>query len=843
MKFPSFSKSILTLALALATCLKVSGDPPAWWSDGDPPAWDVNAEPNNKGPANIGQAKWMASEALRALQAVDPALSAAIRDDLTLPQPDSNGGTFPPILDFSVPDPKPPDWIEKQKSPLLIGQLKAIATPFYTRLNALDSTWLANQRTANGTNQPDSIFPWSTGTDDDMNSSIAMVGQLKAVFSLEFEVLQSTLADPDGDGLPTSLELILGLDPNNADSDGDGTSDGAGDYDDDGLTNLQEVGARIDPAKADTDGDSISDGEEVASGHDPRSNQSFPPRWISTTRYGVTLSTPPFMVPRWMPELAYFFHDEFVEGWELPELLGTYEFPEDAPEANLPEGYSVGPPEVDGWLGDWAGELNQARCWLQNRPAKGEAIRRTVLRVTQRTINSFSGPPTTLPPGIEVLQVTIPPNATHSDPIDLLPTFSEVDENQYEHVKVSLLPVSVVELSPKTKDEDGNEIDGSEKPNQGEPLTPFVEEDPHANRIAHRELKVRIGEALKGKEVTWTLEPLFVPHFDPNGPNLPPVFRGEWADSPVSAHQNAFEASSVYGANEFEIESGEGEDAVAKTTVADDGFTAIRVNVPPIGFNQARISIQIEGTSELMNLLDMEVPAVIVIDPGHGTGPTLPDSNAIGGEGDDTGELEHAFALDLAQRTRTEIRAHEEAQRRNIRVFLTRENTTNISAVARTEVARENGCDVYMSIHFNDSTSRLHRDPFGMWDLTGNLNLEEDQALAIRLRQAVQAAITEIEPAESRDADRSDYDSEHWESVLQKGLDTCSDLQGGSPYNGNVPGYTPCRAALIEIEWMSHSAADAFYNTNPLREQIRAATAEHLADACIRDVIVQPETN
>lgn len=408
---------------------------------------------------------------------------------------------------------------------------------------------------------------------------------------------------------------------------------------------------------------------------------------------------------------------------------------------------------------------------------------------------------------------------------------------------IQLLPVEVAELSPKVKDEDGNDMDGSEKPNSGMPLTPFVEEDPHANRIAHRELKVRIGEELKGKEVTWTLEPLFVPHYDPNGSNLPPIFRGEWSDSPVAAHQNAFEASSVYGANGFEIESGEGEDAIAKTTVAADGFTAIRVNIPPIGFNQARVRIQIEGVNESIDLIDMEVPAVIVIDPGHGTGDNMEGSNSIGGEADDSGELEYAFALDLAQRTRTEIRAHKEAQRRNIRVFLTRENTVNISAAARTKVARDNGCDVYMSIHFNDSTSRQHRDPFGMWDATGNLNLEEDRALAIRLRQAVQAAIAEVEPAESRDADRSDYNSEHWESVLQKGLDTCSDLQGGSPYNGNVPGYTPCRAALIEIEWMSHSAADALFNIVPLKEQMRAKIAQKLAGACIQDAIVQPSSN
>ncbi len=443
---------------------------------------------------------------------------------------------------------------------------------------------------------------------------------------------------------------------------------------------------------------------------------------------------------------------------------------------------------------------------------------------------------------IEVITATIPAFGHTSEWIETTPATVPQKE-----LVVSLLPLGVVELSPKVKDEKGNEIEGSAKPNQGELLTPFVENGLHGDRIAHRELKVRIGEALKNKKVTWTLEPLFIPGYAEVGPNLPPIFRGEWSDSPIPAHQNAFEASSVYGENEFKIVSGEGETATAETTVSNDGFTAVRVNVPPIGFNKARVMIQIEGVNEPINLIDMEVPAVIVIDPGHGTGPHFGDSNVIGGEADDSEVPEHAFALDVALRTRREIRAHEEAQRRNIRVFLTRENETNISATARTRVAMENGCDVYMSIHFNDSTSRLHRDPFGMWDITGNLNVEQDQALAIRLRQAVQAAIFEVEPAESRDADRSQYDSEYWENHpgIQKGLDTCSDFQvvNGEPrpYNGNVLGYTPCRAALIEIEWMSHSAADALFNAAPLMEQMRSATASALADACIRDAIVQPE--
>ena len=126
-----------------------------------------------------------------------------------------------------------------------------------------------------------------------------------------------------------------------------------------------------------------------------------------------------------------------------------------------------------------------------------------------------------------------------------------------------------------------------------------------------------------------------------------------------------------------------------------------------------------------------------------------------------------------------------------------------------------------------------------MWDLTGNLNLEEDRSLAIRLRKHIALAINNVEPKESKDYPRSKYNSEHWESVLQKGLDTLSDLQGGSLYNGNSADYTPCRAALIEIEWMSHSAADTLFNANPLKEKMRTKTAGAIAEACIEDIFAK----
>jgi hypothetical protein len=99
--------------------------------------------------------------------------------------------------------------------------------------------------------------------------------------------------DVDGDGLPNSIELLLGTDPLVADTDGDGLldgdeirtlsdplvadSDGDGiidsqaDLDGDGLSNADELANGTNPARSDTDGDSLPDNVEIALGTDPTS--------------------------------------------------------------------------------------------------------------------------------------------------------------------------------------------------------------------------------------------------------------------------------------------------------------------------------------------------------------------------------------------------------------------------------------------------------------------------------------------------------------------------------------------------------------------------------------------
>lgn len=93
-------------------------------------------------------------------------------------------------------------------------------------------------------------------------------------------------SDDDNDGLTGEREVVIGSDPFNEDSDGDGLLDGEEfnvygtnplllDTDNDGLLDRAEVEQHnTDPTLADTDLDGVSDGQEIANGTDPLQFQS-----------------------------------------------------------------------------------------------------------------------------------------------------------------------------------------------------------------------------------------------------------------------------------------------------------------------------------------------------------------------------------------------------------------------------------------------------------------------------------------------------------------------------------------------------------------------------------------
>jgi N-acetylmuramoyl-L-alanine amidase len=377
----------------------------------------------------------------------------------------------------------------------------------------------------------------------------------------------------------------------------------------------------------------------------------------------------------------------------------------------------------------------------------------------------------------------------------------------------NLLPVEVVELSPKTKDEEGNDIVGSEKPNSTKPLTPFVELNPVADRIAHRELKVKIGEVLKGKTVTWTLDA--VP-----GAN-PAAIRGRWNHS--TSHPDRFETSVAYGANGFTRLSQES----GQTTVADDGFTAIRVNVPPVGFNQVRIRIQIEGVATPIDLIDMEVPGVVVIDPGHGGTSNEPGSSWNNATSP-SGALEKTMALNYGLALRDALRAVRDTDRLNLRIFMTRETDINRPGFFRAAKARDNGADVINIIHFNASDAHTARGTLEVYRTTSNVFPQQDTILSEGIITRMVTAMTPFDTGANHRA-RVVYES----AVASDGN------------NGNTAAYCPVRTSYIEVEFidfgaqttdLGNDAVDILLNTGPNAGAVKTAIANAMRDGILHDL-------
>jgi N-acetylmuramoyl-L-alanine amidase len=1025
-------------AAGLLLVATVSGDPPNWWSEGDPPVIDTTANPNNKGPANVGQAKWMAHSAIEALRPIHPEIASEIELALV--------GEDKIIKSLALPANDADR--EKNHAPLLIGQLKAIATPFYDALHTADPVWLEAQLTENQTkdlNDPTNHYPWTQTPADDQNRAIATIGQLKAVFSLRFQTLTAAAIDSDHDGLSDSWETTHF---------GNLNASGSEDSDSDGIDNAQEQTLGTNPRDSDSDDDGITDAEDADPLDEVIDWRKTPePTWIAWDLSTLNVAsdwtltdlsdngTMLYSAPDHSIRLVYdlqpartlanalnsqfyttpfsgILHGDRVFGRRETEgedgmirtewvyldpsnnevvIAGVH--PNNPPEhiwdatslnvSGVGGGNTVELPDSSGFSGTrfesnenavaastWAplgfrivkywtysdGEYDSGRLipfpivsrftpetqttatFRQTNPGEDEIVRHiipsgsgvyvaregegfqtsgiavekhTLLKPFSATsqgwliqVDDESVPRVWANGRWHLLKHLVGRNASGEFPESVAPV--KISDNGQMVARIRypdqagahyalLTPATASELSPRLVDNEDQIVPGSERPNylrrdiDGNVLrrlsttNAMVERDPtptepedqiqdaSTRRIAWREVKVKIGNIYEGKTVEWSMTPQFTPSvvttpatattaevlgLHPDGPR----FRGSWSTAAQAGHRHRFAPSIAYEDYEFEtIPHGNGETGTNEelsgraTTIIEDGYTAIRVNLPPIGFNKARISIKIEGSETKLDLLDLEVPAVVVIDPGHGR-VAIPNDSKDGTIGEFTQVREHDTVLDIANRMISEYNVQSPARSILGRIILTREGRENITFAQRKRVARENGGDLYLSLHFNNDGLETMRHPFGETDSSGNLNRSDDWAFCYRARRAIQAAILNVEPEESRNIPTHWQTTNGWERnrfTAGTPLATCRD--GASPHNGNqslAATYAPCRAALIEIEWLQNREADELFNANTgyeeisgdvslteLADRMRQETAVRLATACINDALVRDDAD
>lgn len=616
-------------------------------------------------------------------------------------------------------------------------------------------------------------------------------------------------ADFDGDTLPNLAEISSHrTDPFRFDSDADNLSDGwevtqqlnplddgrsdpangsAGDPDRDGLTNAEELIYLTQARNADTDGDGITDGGEIGQGTDPRNPEQKPrAEWFILTgdlplgarkERSRTVSIPPGQSRVITIVLS---SDEY------PSYTGSSSFFNDILEWYVE---APGAPIITDAI-----DINSRHTLWQQQSANGV-----------REVKGFS--PAYIENG---MTLTAPDDAPLQVRINLAAT-NIGDSMLPSTVLVGILPLVATELQPLLADSAGAPIAESARPRNlpGE-TNGMTEDNPLQSRVAHREIGMRIvdGAFLKGRRITWTMDPRFV---------LPGTdqarFRGRWPAS--GPHSDRFEKPTSFAVAEYErIDARQ-----AATTLDNEGGSAIRANLPPVAFNQGRVRVTLEDClGPPAKLADLEVPAVVVIDAGHGGDDP---GHVAGGVMEKNLTLEHALAI------QTTLRARLAARQPFHRVLLTRAADDAMPWDARAAFAAANGADVMVSLHFNAGDPE-QRGVETLWTGQGNVNATADEALATRLQAAAALATSH---------------------ARLPGLDVIHPPDPPLPGDwlllddaalGNTADHATLRACIQRIEFLTHPQALGEL-TDPAGAALRRTHhAANLAEAIIADLETQP---
>lgn len=212
------------------------------------------------------------------------------------------------------------------------------------------------------------------------------------------------------------------------------------------------------------------------------------------------------------------------------------------------------------------------------------------------------------------------------------------------------------------------------------------------------------------------------------------------------------------------------------------------------------------------------ISTTVVIDPGHG-GTVEVNSSSWNNAISFSGVLEKAITLQFGLLIRDALLARNGPDM-NLKVVMTRETDVNLGLAERANVARAHKATRFLSIHcngFNKKSRGVETLIRGAAD--GNVNAEQDRAFAVRVQKAVFETIKKFDAAT---VDRG---------VKEQRLGVLNDAA-----LGNTAQSKPCRACLVELEFIDVEAVDKLLVSGPNAPQVRAAIAAAVAQAIVEDI-------
>lgn len=182
--------------------------------------------------------------------------------------------------------------------------------------------------------------------------------------------------------------------------------------------------------------------------------------------------------------------------------------------------------------------------------------------------------------------------------------------------------------------------------------------------------------------------------------------------------------------------------------------------------------------------IDFEVPAVVVVDPGHGGTDNLPGSSANNATSP-TGVTEKYLALSYGLALRDALKSKVQQDKLNAKVLMIRTVDENVAGTDRAHLARDNGADAVFVIHFNASAApHSARGTLEARQLPSQVKVDENIAFIGPIISSIVTAITPLDAGANKRSSVATDTSVAFDPKL-----------------GNTTAYHPIRVGYCEVEY------------------------------------------